>query len=88
MSLLGKAAAGVMAGFVLSACLLALTLRALPGHGQAWLVAALIIFVPLWLALVAASFLFRSVRRAWLLLGLPALLSWGVLQWLNHAMPA
>ncbi|MHC1479570.1 hypothetical protein ACYJW8_04910 [Frateuria aurantia] len=85
--MLVKAAAGAVLGFVLSACLLALGLAALPQHGQAWLVLALICFFPLWIAIVAATFMFRSGLRAWLVLGLLDVLCYGGLQMLHHLQP-
>jgi hypothetical protein len=61
--------AGTLLGFPLAAALLALALHALPNHGEAWVVPALILFFPLWIAVMAGTYMFRSGVRAWLVLG-------------------
>ncbi|RDI99446.1 hypothetical protein DVT68_00865 [Dyella solisilvae] len=68
--MIARCLAGALLGFPLAAALLALALYWLPNHGQALLVPALILFFPLWTALMAGAYQFRSGRRAWLLLGL------------------
>lgn len=68
--MMARCLAGTLLGFPLAAALLALALHWLPDHGAAYVVLALILFFPLWTAVMAASYLFRSGARAWLLLGL------------------
>ena len=61
--------AGTLLGFTLSALLIALVLHLLPNHGEAFLIPGLILFFPLWTAIMAGAYLFRSGMRAWLVLG-------------------
>jgi hypothetical protein len=67
--MIARCLAGTLLGFPLAAALLALVLHWLPGHGQAVLIPALILFFPLWTAFMAGAYMFRSGLRAWLVLG-------------------
>ena len=67
--MIARCLAGTVLGFPLAALLLALLLHALPGHGQALLIPALILFFPLWTAFMAVAYMFRSGPRAWLVIG-------------------
>lgn len=67
--MIARAAAGALLGFPLSGLLLALLMALSPAQGQGWVIPALILFFPLWTAVMAATFLFRNGRRAWLVLG-------------------
>jgi hypothetical protein len=67
--MIARCLAGTVLGFPLAGMLLALLLQVLPGHGQDWLIPVMLLFFPLWLGVMAASYLFRSGRRAWLVLG-------------------
>ena len=78
----GKAAAGLVLGFTLSLGLCGLFARFGPGdvsfmsgQGQVtmWLMS------PLWAGFLSFCFLFRSVARAWLGLGLANLVAWAPL---------
>lgn len=86
MSMMGKALAGSVLGFILCAQVVALGLWHLPAHGQAVLVPALILFFPGWIAVIAASFMCSSARRAWLLLGMLDLIGMAALGWLHHGV--
>ena len=66
--MIARCLAGTVLGFPLAAALLALSLQCLPGHGAALLVPALILFFPLWIAVMAGAYMFRSGARAWLVL--------------------
>jgi len=48
---------------------LSLLLRALPDGGVAYLIPALILFFPLWIAFMTGAYAARSGTRAWLTLG-------------------
>lgn len=63
--MIGRCLAGILLGFPLAALLLRLMLRALPDDGAHWLVPALILFFPLWLALITAAFACRHAWHAW-----------------------
>lgn len=67
--MIARCLAGTVLGFPLAGLLLALLLYLLPGHGQAVLVPALILFFPLWTAFMAGAYMFRSGTRAWLVMG-------------------
>lgn len=66
--MIARCLAGTLLGFPLSGMLLALCLFWLPQHGQAWLIPVLLLFFPLWIGVMAASYMFRSGTRAWLAL--------------------
>lgn len=67
--MIARCLAGTVLGFPLAALLLALLLHVLPGHGQALLIPALILFFPLWTVFMALAYMFRSGPRAWLVMG-------------------
>lgn len=77
--MIARACAGTLLGLPLAAAVLALALIGLPQHGQAWVIPALIAFFPLWTAVMIGSFLFRSGRRAWLVLGACNVVAFGLL---------
>ena len=68
--MMARCLAGTLLGFPLAAALIALPLRLLPHGGAAFLIPALILFFPLWIALMAGSYMFRSGARAWMVLGI------------------
>ena len=67
--MIGRCIAGAVLGFPLAAVLLRLLLLALGNTGSAWVIPALILFFPLWTALMIGAFAFRSAPRAWVALG-------------------
>ena len=67
--MIGRCLAGVLLGFPLAAAMLRLLLRVLPNQGADWLVPALILFFPLWMALMISAYAFRNALRAWLTYG-------------------
>jgi uncharacterized membrane protein len=67
--MIGRCLAGVLLGFPLAAVILRLLLRTLPNHGADWLIPALILFFPLWMALMISAYAFRNAVRAWLTFG-------------------
>lgn len=77
--MIARCLAGVLLGFPLSGLCLALLLALSPGQGQGWLIPALVLFFPLWTGVMAASYLFRSGLRAWLVLGGANLLAFALL---------
>jgi uncharacterized membrane protein len=64
--MIGRCLAGVLLGFPLAALILRLVLRALPNDGADWLIPLLILFFPLWMALMISAYAFRNATRAWL----------------------
>ncbi|MDR0184407.1 hypothetical protein [Lysobacter arvi] len=81
-----RAFAGIVPGFLLSAGLVGLLTWALPGPWQGTIVAGIITFFIVWIAVMGASFQFASGRRAWAWLSALAAASLGalwLLQWLR-----
>jgi len=68
----GRALAGLLPGFFVSAGVIGLASWSLPGPWQNTLVGALAAFFPLWMGVFAASFSFTDARRAWTWLTLGA----------------
>jgi hypothetical protein len=81
--MIGRGLAGVLLGFPLAAWLLRLLLVPLPHRGADWLIPALILFVPLWIALIAAAFAFRNTARAWLTFGCANAAAFVLTQWMG-----
>lgn len=67
--MIGRCIAGAVLGFPLAAVLLRLLLLSLGDSGSVWLIPALILFFPLWTALMIVAYAFRSAPRAWIVLG-------------------
>lgn len=67
--MIGRCLAGILLGFPLAAVLLRLMLLALGDSGGAWLIPALMLFFPLWTALMIGAYAFGSAVRAWIVLG-------------------
>jgi hypothetical protein len=66
---IGRSIAGAVLGFPLAAVLLRLLLLSLGHAGSAWVIPALILFFPLWTALMIGAYALRSAPRAWMVLG-------------------
>jgi hypothetical protein len=86
--MIARCLAGTLLGFPLAAVLLSLLLLALPGGGAAYLIPALLLFFPLWIALMSGAYAFRSGTRAWLVLGGANALAFGALWLARHATGA
>jgi hypothetical protein len=81
-----RAFAGIVPGFLLSAGLVGLFTWALRGPWQGTIVAGVIAFFVVWIAVMGASFQFANGKRAWAWLGSLAVVSLGalwLLQWLR-----
>ena len=77
--MIARCLAGTLLGFPLAAFSIALLLHVLPDHGQAFLIPALILFFPLWTGVMAATYMFRSGARAWLVLAAANAVAFGAL---------
>lgn len=82
-SMWARAGAGVLPGFFLSAAVIGLLGRLLPGSWEAGMMAGLTAFFPLWIGVICATFRFPSGRRAWAWLGGLAVLGLGLLRLLQ-----
>ena len=67
--MIARCLAGTLLGFPLAGVLLSLLLHALPQGGNTYVIPALILFFPLWIAFMIGAYAFRSGTRAWLTLG-------------------
>ncbi|WP_255988302.1 hypothetical protein [Chitinolyticbacter albus] len=76
-----KVTAGAVLGLPLSAFAVGTVIYAWPGPWQHSMVVGLVFFFPLWMAVIAASPLFRSAGRAWLWLALASAAAFAAL-WL------
>lgn len=83
--MMGRCLAGALLGFPLAAVLLRLFLDTLPAQGEAWLIPVLILFFPLWMALMIGAYAFRNAVRAWLTLGGANALAFTALWLIRHA---
>jgi hypothetical protein len=85
----GRATAGVVPGFFVSAALLGLVCWLLPGSWEKTPVPAFIASFPIWMGVISASFAFTSGKRARIWLNACAVIGlgtvWGlqVLQWVR-----
>lgn len=80
----GRATAGIVPGFFLSAAIVGLVSWLLPGPWQSTLVVGGLVFFPVWVGVFCASFQFRSGARAWAFYSLAAVAGLAVLALLRH----
>ncbi|MDQ0141955.1 hypothetical protein [Cupriavidus necator] len=71
--------AGALLGLPLAVVLCTLAILGLPGGWETGIVAAVTACLPLWVAILSASLLFRSSRSAWLWLAGANLVGFGAL---------
>ncbi|MGN6094487.1 hypothetical protein HBF26_06890 [Luteibacter jiangsuensis] len=62
--MLAKTFAGVLLGLPLSMALVSLAIWLWP-HSESVVIPMLVLFFPVWIGIMAATFLFRSGPRAW-----------------------
>lgn len=84
--MIARCLAGTLLGFPLAAALLSLLMRALPEEGAAYVIPALILFFPLWIAFMIGAYAFRNGTRAWLTLGTANAVAFFALWLTRHAM--
>jgi len=63
--MLAKTFAGIVLGLPLSLALISLAIWIWPGSSEAVVIPFYMAFFPLWIAVMAATYLFRSGVRAW-----------------------
>ncbi|MEL1264798.1 hypothetical protein [Pseudoxanthomonas putridarboris] len=80
----GRATAGIVPGFLLSAALVGLVSWCLPGPWESTLVAGMLAFFPVWMGAIALAFAFRNGKRAWTIYGALAALGFAGLWLLRH----
>jgi uncharacterized membrane protein len=84
--MIARCLAGVLLGFPLAAALLRLFLCALPHGGSTWLIPVLIMFFPLWMALMICAYAFRTALRAWVAFGGANAFAFAALWLTQHAL--
>ncbi len=82
--MIGRCLAGILLGFPLAAAALSLLLHLLPRGGADYVIPLLILFFPLWIAVMIGAYLFRSGARAWLTLVAANAIAYGAL-WLGRS---
>ncbi|MFZ0869248.1 MAG: hypothetical protein WAM90_00840 [Rhodanobacter sp.] len=83
--MIARCLAGTLLGFPLAAVVLSLLLHALPDGGNAYVIPALILFFPLWIAFMIGAYALRSGTRAWLTLSAANALAFFALWLTRHA---
>lgn len=73
--MLGKALAGLVPGAALSLAICGMLAYATPAGWRSASIVAMMLALPLWIGLIAVAFALPA-RRAWLALGVPAVLAW------------
>ncbi|MGY8524293.1 hypothetical protein [Paracidovorax citrulli] len=87
MTLGTKWLAGALLGLPLAMALVTLAVLPLPGGWKSGAVVAIIVSLPLWVAIFCGSVMFRSSRAAWLWLALANAVCYGAL-WALRSVPA
>ncbi|TCV92823.1 hypothetical protein EC912_106162 [Luteibacter rhizovicinus] len=85
--MIARCFAGILLGLPLSIALIACAIWAWPGSSESVVMPFLILFFPLWIGVMAASFLFRSGARAWAWLAVADVGAFALLWALKHTMP-
>jgi hypothetical protein len=79
--MLSKSIAGILLGAPLSAAALGVVLWLWPGHWESAVIPVLVFFFPVWVAVMALAYLFRTAPRAWAWLGAANIAAFGLV-WL------
>ncbi|MGF6711064.1 hypothetical protein QFZ41_002028 [Luteibacter sp. W1I16] len=85
--MLAKTFAGILLGLPLSMALVAVAIWIWPPSSESVVIPMMVIFFPLWIGIMAATFLFRSGARAWAWLAVANLAAFAALFLAKHTMP-
>lgn len=85
--MLAKTFAGILLGLTLSMAVIALVIWVWPGSSEAVTLPVMMAFFPLWIGIMAATYLFRSGRHAWGWLAIANLVAFGALWAAKHTFP-
>lgn len=85
--MLAKTFAGILLGLPLSMALVSVAIWIWPHSSESVVIPLMVAFFPLWIGIMAATFLFRSGARAWAWLALANLAAFGALFLSKHTMP-
>ena len=82
----GKSTAAALLGLPLSVGLIGLLALLWPGQHNQQVLPWLLMVFPVWIGIMAGTFLFRSGKQAWLILGLSTLCSFALLSLVKQFM--
>lgn len=85
--MLAKTFAGIVLGLPLSMALVAVAIWLWPHSSESVVIPMMVIFFPLWIGTMAATFLFRTGVRAWAWLAVANLAAFATLFLAKHTMP-
>jgi hypothetical protein len=85
--MLAKAFAGILLGLPLSMALVTVAVWLWPYSSEAVVIPMLAIFFPLWIAIMAGTYMFRSGIRAWAWLAAANLGAFAALFLVKHTVP-
>lgn len=85
--MLAKTFAGILLGLPLSIALIAVTIWAWPGSSEAVTLPVMMAFFPLWIGIMAGTYMFRSGVRAWAWLAVANLGAFGALWLAKSTLP-
>ena len=85
--MLAKTFAGILLGLPLSMAVVSLAVWLWPHSSESVVIPMLVLFFPLWIGVMACSFLFRSGVRAWAWLAVANLGAFAALFLAKHTLP-
>ncbi|UPG85724.1 hypothetical protein L2Y94_20925 [Luteibacter aegosomatis] len=85
--MLAKTFAGIVLGLPLSLAMISLAIWIWPGSSEAVVIPFYVAFFPLWVAVMAATYLFRSGVRAWAWLAVANMGAFAALFAAKHMLP-
>ena len=85
--MLAKTFAGILLGLPLSMAVVSLAVWLWPHSSESVVIPMLVLFFPLWIGVMACSFLFRSGARAWAWLAVANLGAFAALFLAKHTLP-
>jgi len=85
--MLAKTFAGILLGLPLSMAVVSLVIWLWPHSSESVVIPIFVLFFPLWIGVMAATFLFRSGARAWAWLAVANLGAFGALFLAKHTLP-
>ena len=85
--MIGRSLAGILLGLTLAIALTGLAVLCWPGGSVRVLVPAVVVFFPLYMVLILAAFLYRTVARAWGWMALANLVAFAALWIAQRTLP-
>lgn len=85
--MLGKTFAGIVLGLPLSMALISFVIWVWPHSSESVFIPMMVAFFPLWIGIMAATYLFRSGARAWAWLAVANVAAFAALFLAKHTLP-